>query len=223
MAPLIPHAAQPPAERRARGRPARHATVDADSLLKSARQVFARRGFDATSVREIARAAGVDPALMAHYFGSKEQLWCAVVEQIAGQAVPMIEATARLRDSALGARGRVEAALVIFVDRVFNEPDIGLFFSTAATGEDERSAFLVERLVRPYHDVLVPLLVDAMRAGEIVRNDPEVVYWMLLNAIGKTVSYGHVMSAFSSLPKRPAAFRRAVLDTVLAMLGGESR
>ncbi|WP_374703689.1 TetR/AcrR family transcriptional regulator [Burkholderia sp. WAC0059] len=196
--------------------------VDTDALLKSARQVFARRGFDATSVREIARDAGVDPALMAHYFGSKEELWSAVVGQIAEQAAPMIRATAELRRSDLGRRQRVEQALVIFIDRVFNEPDIGLFFSTAAVEHGERLVFLIERLVRPYHDVFLPLLKDAMKSGELASNDPEVVYWMLVNAISKTVSYSHVLAAFSSLPGRPAVFKRTVLASALGMLGQAS-
>lgn len=215
--PLTP----PASEKRARGRPARHAMVDPDALLKSARQVFARLGFEATSVREIARDAGVDPALMTHHFGSKTALWIAVVEQIAEQAVPMIDKTAELRHADLTARERVERAIVIFIDRVFSEPDIGLFFSTAATEQGERLSLLIDRLVRPYHDVFVPLLKDAMKSGELARNDPELLYWMLINAISKTVSYSHVLVPFSPLPHRPAAFKRAVLSTALSMLSQE--
>lgn len=111
------------AEKRSRGRPAGSATVDPDVLLRSARQVFARQGFEATSVREIARDAGVDPSLMAHHFGSKEALWIAVVEQIAHRAVPMIEMTRELCTLRMTARERVERALAILVDRVFDEPD----------------------------------------------------------------------------------------------------
>jgi TetR/AcrR family transcriptional regulator len=218
MSATTEHPSEPGSEKRARGRPARSAMVDTEALLKSARQVFARRGFEATSVREIARDAGVDPALMAHHFGSKEALWTAVVKQIAGQAVPIIEATAKLRASPLPARERVDRALVIFIDRVFTEPDIGLFFSTAATEQGERLNILVECLVRPYHDVLVPLLADAMDAGTLTRHDPEVLYWMLINAISKTVSYSHVLIPFSALPQRPADFKRTVLGIALGML-----
>ncbi|AIP34940.1 bacterial regulatory s, tetR family protein [Paraburkholderia xenovorans LB400] len=207
------------AEKRSRGRPTRSATIDPDALLRSARQVFARQGFEATSVREIARDAGVDPSLMAHHFGSKEALWTAVVEQIAHQAVPMIEATRKLRMLRVTARGRVERALVILVERVFEEPDIGLFFSTAATEKGERLDVLIERLVRPYHDVFAPLLAAGMDSGELAQNDPEVMYWMLINAVSRTVSYGHVLATFSSLPRRPRDFKRAVLEIARGMLG----
>jgi AcrR family transcriptional regulator len=44
-------------------------------LLATARRMFADAGFDKTSVRDIAAAAGVDPALIRHYFGTKAELF----------------------------------------------------------------------------------------------------------------------------------------------------
>ncbi|MCP3822347.1 TetR family transcriptional regulator [Streptomyces sp. A3M-1-3] len=73
-----------PAKPRRRGRPAR---TDADSgpgarerILAAARTDFAERGYDKTSVRGIAKAAGVDPALVHHYFGTKDELFAAAIE-----------------------------------------------------------------------------------------------------------------------------------------------
>lgn len=50
-------------------------------LIDTALQVFAKKGFDKTSVRELAAAAGVAQGLMYHYFKSKDQLLEAVVER----------------------------------------------------------------------------------------------------------------------------------------------
>ncbi|PIE27589.1 MAG: TetR family transcriptional regulator, partial [Micrococcales bacterium] len=49
-------------------------------ILDAARTLFAQRGFSATSVRAVARKAAVDPALIHHYFGSKDGLFLAIVE-----------------------------------------------------------------------------------------------------------------------------------------------
>lgn len=46
-----------------------------EAILAAARAAFAERGFDAASIRAIATAAGVDPALVHHYFGTKEELF----------------------------------------------------------------------------------------------------------------------------------------------------
>lgn len=46
----------------------------------TAREEFSERGYEKTSVRGIAKAAGVDPALVHHYFGTKEQVFEAAIE-----------------------------------------------------------------------------------------------------------------------------------------------
>jgi AcrR family transcriptional regulator len=48
-----------------------------DEILAVARRQFATRGYDATSLRGIANDAKVDPALLIHYFGTKEGLFAA--------------------------------------------------------------------------------------------------------------------------------------------------
>lgn len=45
------------------------------AILAAARDAFAARGYDGASIRQIATAAEVDPALVHHYFGTKEQLF----------------------------------------------------------------------------------------------------------------------------------------------------
>ncbi|WP_328770843.1 TetR/AcrR family transcriptional regulator [Streptomyces sp. NBC_00286] len=69
---------------RRRGRPSRTQSADApatrDRILAAAREEFSERGYDKTSVRGIAKAAGVDSALVHHYFGTKEQVFEAAVE-----------------------------------------------------------------------------------------------------------------------------------------------
>jgi AcrR family transcriptional regulator len=63
--------------RRSGRRPGKQDTRGA--ILAAAREVFGQRGYDAASIRQIATSAGVDPALVHHYFGTKEQLFLAVV------------------------------------------------------------------------------------------------------------------------------------------------
>lgn len=48
-------------------------------ILRCARELFAREGFERTTVRAVAATAGVDPALVMQYFGSKQGLFTASV------------------------------------------------------------------------------------------------------------------------------------------------
>jgi AcrR family transcriptional regulator len=49
-------------------------------ILLAARASFAERGYDATSLRSVARAAGVDPALVHRFFGGKPGLFAAAMD-----------------------------------------------------------------------------------------------------------------------------------------------
>jgi AcrR family transcriptional regulator len=51
-----------------------------EDILLAARRSFGARGYDATSLRSIARQADVDPALLVHYFGTKDELFVACLE-----------------------------------------------------------------------------------------------------------------------------------------------
>lgn len=49
-------------------------------VLAAARASFAEKGFRGTTIRAVAASAGVDPALVHHYFGSKDDLFVAALE-----------------------------------------------------------------------------------------------------------------------------------------------
>jgi len=49
-------------------------------ILDSARASFAEKGFGRTTIRSVAAQAGVDPSLVHHYFGSKDDLFVAALE-----------------------------------------------------------------------------------------------------------------------------------------------
>lgn len=68
---------------RSAGRPAgRSADEVRDSLLQAARDLFLKKEFRAVSVREIAAEADVNPAMVNYYFGSKQGLYLAMVDDV---------------------------------------------------------------------------------------------------------------------------------------------
>ena len=99
---LVSGAATPgaPAARRrpaaAAARPARRTPAPAPATASWPRPAteFAERGYDKTSVRGIAKAAGVDAALVHHYFGTKEQVFEAAIEVAFAPALSVPDAIA---------------------------------------------------------------------------------------------------------------------------------
>jgi len=72
-----------PNTQRARGRPGPSARADVrEQILAASERLFALQGFSATTVREIADAVDVNPAMVHYYFGSKDALLKAVMASV---------------------------------------------------------------------------------------------------------------------------------------------
>jgi len=70
---------EPAGSPRRSGRPA-GSPPNREAILEAARRQFTERGYDSATIRGIAAGAGVDPALVHHYFGTKEDLFTAALQ-----------------------------------------------------------------------------------------------------------------------------------------------
>jgi AcrR family transcriptional regulator len=111
-------------------------------VLAAARAAFAERGFDGATIRGIATAAGVDPALVHHYFGNKDKLFLAAVEAPSDPDELLPEVLAADRD-VLG------QAIVRMALRVWDGPaqPAGLALLRSAVGNEWTAKLLREFLV----------------------------------------------------------------------------
>lgn len=112
-------------------------------LLQTARRLFAESGYNHTSVRDIAAAAGVDPALIRHYFGSKAELFRATM----GWPFEPSQITDRI---ASGDRGEIGQRLTEVFLGAWEQPDsrapLEAILRGAATHEE--SATLVRQFLQ---------------------------------------------------------------------------
>src|SRR5262245_63231493 len=88
-------------------------------LVEIARAVFARRGFEATSVEEIAARAKVSKPIVYEHFGGKEGLYAVLVDREMDHVVTRIAEAI----SSGTPRERVEHAALAFLSYVRDHPD----------------------------------------------------------------------------------------------------
>jgi len=89
------------------------------AILAAARASFASHGFAGTTIRAVAATAGVDPALVHHYFGSKDDLFVAALELPVDPRVALAPAIAG------GLDGAAERMLRVFLS-VWDDPELRL-------------------------------------------------------------------------------------------------
>lgn len=141
-----------PGGKRSGRRPGESGTREA--IVRAARRLFADLGYDRTTIRAIAAEAGVDAALVVHFFGSKQQLFLVVVE------LPF-EPAAVLPRLLAGDRAGVGERLARFLVAVLEDPDgrgrlTGIVRAAASEPEAARMLreLITERIVTPLADTL---------------------------------------------------------------------
>ena len=131
------------------------------ALLDAARELFARDGYDATSLAAVAAHANVTKGAVYHHFEGKQQLFEAVfTREVERMATPVVAAYARKKDP----WDAFEAACRAFLDECL-DPElqrIVLLDASAAIGWDE-----VRRLEGPLVEMMELGISRAVEAGRI--------------------------------------------------------
>ena len=111
-------------------------------ILVAARKAFGERGYDGATVRDVAARASVDPALVHHYFGTKQQLFLAASEF----PVDVAEVVPRLL---AGPRDGMGERFVRFVVELWDRPEVQplLMGIVRSASTDKVAAGMMRRLL----------------------------------------------------------------------------
>jgi len=173
------------------------------SIVDATVTLIADKGFSATSVDDIAAAAGVAKGSVYYNFGSKTALFEAVISEGVGRL------TNALRAAVDGRRGNeaIEALVTELLDQVRAHPDFAklIVAEVFRTGRDWQDS------IRQVREESMALFAEVVRASWPDR-DPSLTAAAMF---GATLVAGLEWLAFQ--PERPATdVRAAVLRTVLA-------
>ena len=126
-------------------------------ILDAAESVFAERGFEAASLREIARRAGLQQPGLYNHFASKRELYAAVLDRA---LTPMTEAMSEFLEGADSARA-VAKLPAIMTDIQLAHPQMAALFQQALQGPDSPG----QDLMRAWLDRLLAQGLEAARSG----------------------------------------------------------
>jgi len=186
---------KPKPQNDARGRPG--GDESKARLLACAGELFAERGFNGVSTRELATAADANVSAIGYYFRGKKGLYRAVVNQVIEDTQPFFGPTAdRVREGVDAAAGdrRQMAALTRWLIRTLLQGvlregpmrwQIGLMlreFHQPADG----FPILLERRIHPMHDAVAGLV------GAAIEREPKEPETLLLTCclIGQCMAFG---------------------------------
>ncbi len=178
------------------------------ALVTAGRLLFGTKGFAATSVEDIARAARVTTGALYHHFPTKAAVFEAVFEQM---HLEMLVASAEASAAADGALEKMTAGLGVFLDRVL-EPEVQRIMVTDGPAVLGLARF-IELDERYALEPAVEALEAANAAGLLAVEDPPTLMRLLFGAMTRA---GLLIA---SAPD-PKATRDAVGATFRQMISG---
>ena len=142
------------------GSPTTHHDEKLQQILEHSARIFAEKGFDGTSIREISRATGMSLAGLYYYFRTKEELLCLIQERC---LVTLLENAGKVQESGKSAREKI--ALFVhnhlgFFLHNMDEMKVMSREDTALTADYERR---ILDLKRRYVKALVDMVEELQR------------------------------------------------------------
>jgi TetR/AcrR family transcriptional regulator len=160
-------------------------------LLASATDLFTRKGYAATTVREIVGAAGVTKPVLYYYFRNKEGIYLELMREAFSRLDELIAGTA-------GDRGSATQKLLRLCDRTYT-----LFMENVKVARVMYSIYYGPHQGAPFFDfdayhlkfqeAVRGLIHEGIRNGEFRKGNPEDMTWAILGAINVAmeVHLGH--------------------------------
>ena len=157
----------------------------AEVVLGAAR-VFAERGYDQTSVPELAEALGLAAGSLYHYFGGKEQLLIAICNEL---MEPLLARVADLEAEALEPAGHLRALVRIWVRHVVEHRDHMLVFQQERHVIDHGDQWRQVRADRKRFETLADAALAAIEPPTARFTDRRLALSALLGMVNHTAQW----------------------------------
>jgi TetR/AcrR family transcriptional regulator len=180
-----------------------------ETLLQAAKEAFAARGLEGARVDDIARRAKINKQLVYHYFGSKDGLYTAVLEQIYRE---IREREQELHLASFPAEEAMRRLVEFSFDYLEQNPEFVALISdeNAHDGRHLQASSQVEEMNRPIIDLLRETLERGTREGIFRKGlDPLHIY---LSIAGMAYFYFANVHTLSRIFNRPLGSETAIAE-----------
>lgn len=199
----------------------RRASIETEEILEAALSTFAEKGFDGTSVRDIARRLGGSHNLIRVRIGTKEQLWYAAVDHGFAQLFASL-ATAFDVGTYESDLERYRAVVTRFVEANANRPALSRIIAQEAQTDGPRIEHLYQAWIRPFA-AFGAIALPPLRERGLVRNDSvPLMYFFMTFGAGGAAAYPALARLLGGevAPDDPGSARRHAEEAVEFMFDG---
>jgi AcrR family transcriptional regulator len=160
-------------------------SIKQSQLLDTAELLFSQKGYDGTSVRDIAEAAGINTAMISYYFGSKEKLMEEIFER---KSVTLFETVEKLlKDDSLDPLQKMYALVDQYIDNILERKTFHrILLCEQIINQNPPIIQIVEKMKTRNSECINELIRFGQKKGMFKKN---IDIPMMTNTLVGTISY----------------------------------
>jgi AcrR family transcriptional regulator len=172
-------------------------------ILDVAERLFAEQGFEGASVRDIAKDADVNVAMISYYFGSKEKLLEAVFIRRASEIKLQIENM--LQNDALSPMDKINELVETYIERMVNRQNFHkLMVREQMLMKDNPICYQIIEIKKRNQELIRSLIKDGQDKG-IFKNDIDIPLMMvtMIGTANQLITTQHIYRELNNLQDMP--------------------
>ncbi len=155
-----------------------------EQIIEAAIDLFAQKGFEGTSIRDLASKADVNVAMVNYYFGSKDKLFEALVELKAASGRVTLEGL--LRDKNLGSIEKIDKIIESYIERLFlNRKFHRVLHQEMIMNQRESLQDSITTLLLPNSLAIKAIITEGIERGEFKQVDVTLTMVSLIGTINQ--------------------------------------
>lgn len=163
-------------------------------ILDAAEQLFAVKGFDGVTVRDIAEQAHVNVAMINYYFGNKDDLYLGIVESyLESLSIELEKVLRQEKDPRL----RIKMYIDCYVDSLFTKAQSAQLLLRSEFQDNANIEKFVSKYFAKNQLRLEETIIEGIQAGYFIPVDPKLT---VVSLIGMTLWYFAGAPIFSRVP-----------------------
>lgn len=167
--------------------------------MEAAEKLFADKGFEGTSVRDIAEGAGVNLAMISYYFGSKEKLMEAMFDHRASSSI--LQLREMVQDKNLSPLQKVEKLIDRYIDKLLSQQCFHrIMVREQMVNNKSLIAEHIQDIKKRNQALIKELIAQGQRSGEFRKNiDISLLMITLVGTISQMVTTQHIYKEMNNL------------------------
>lgn len=169
-----------------------------EEIFQSAIELFARRGYFATTIRDIVEKAGVTQPMVYYYFGSKEELFTTCIKELFGGIIDSYEEL----DRELPLKDYLKKFFDVGKKIYMDSPEAALLVSNFVFSPDEYPRFPeAKKLLWKPANMMSEVIARAKKKGEVRKDVNELsISFSLMGALAMTKTLNFIHEKIEKLP-----------------------